>query len=153
MAAPFKAKGAVLSGAQATLHSVGAAEQPARRYDPDEEDGEITEGEDAGPRPQPRWYRIDVTITPRANVGAFRLWEPGELQLVPGPGSEADPDNALSFEEVRVWQHGSFRDDEIGKYEGPQRLELLAGIPEGVDVLRFNYYFEQFGEVRLPASP
>jgi hypothetical protein len=149
--APFKAKGAVLSGAQATVHSIEPTEQPVRRYDPSEEE-ELDEGDEAEPRAQPRWYRMDVTITPTSKATPFQLWEPGELQLVPGPGSEADPDNTLSFEEVRIWQHGTFQDDEAGKYEGSQRLELLIGIPEGADVFRFGYYFEKFGEVRLPKA-
>ena len=153
--APFKAKGAVLSGAQATVHSITPAEQPARRYDPDEDALESGDDEDdeADPEAPSRWYRIDVTITPTGKSSTpFQLWEPGELQLVPVSIGDGDEDNELSFEEVRIWQHGSFQDDDGRKYDGSQRLELLIGIPEGVDVLRFHYYFEQFGEVRLPLS-
>lgn len=162
--APFKAKGAVLSGAQATVHAVTPAEQPARRYDPSADDaqaaaalhrGDGTDDEDEGEPLVPlRWFRIDVTITPTAKTTAFQMWEPGELLLArPGSDPQDEEEEAgATIEEVRVWQDGAFRDDDGMKYAGSQRLELLAGIPEGVERLCFRYYFEDFGEVRVPGS-
>ena len=72
---PFKAKGAVLRGATARVHSVEHAPEPRR-------DG-AEDGEPAEPR---EWYYVDVTVTPGPSTGAFRHWEQGEL-LFARPGA------------------------------------------------------------------
>ena len=45
-----------------------------------------------------------------------------------------------------------FREDERGKYCGPQRLRMHVGVEPGHEHLAFRYYFEQFGDVKLPAD-
>lgn len=156
ISAPFKAKGAVLTSALVNVHSVTAADQPARRYDPSEDNEDDAAPDEDGEEPAPeaplRWYRIDATITPTAKTGAFQMWEPGELQLAPPSEAEVDPESGYSLEDLRIWQNGSFQEDDGGKYEGEQRIEFLVGVPEGMDRLRFVYYFEQFGEMRLTAA-
>src|SRR6185436_19506049 len=67
---PFRAKGAVLRGAIAEVHSVAPTAQAG--------DGE---GVDRGS------FIVEVTIQPKESGGAFQLWEPGELRLV-GPGAK-----------------------------------------------------------------
>jgi hypothetical protein len=173
---PFKMKGAVLRNAFARVNSVATTNPPVKPAgesedasgDADEDtaekdsidddalkkDEEDEEEEDKVPR---SYYVIDVTITPRQPTGKFTHWEPGELVLT-RTDLEIDPntpdfdDDTCRVEEIKVEQDGAFREDEAGKYEGPQRLQITVGVREGVQKLRFQYYFEQFGEVVLPVS-
>ena len=143
--APFRAKGAVLRGATAQVHSVERIPAPAVGAD-----GEAKL--DAG---EPRaHYRLDMTVTPRPATGAFALWAPGELVLV-GPGARADePEADVTAGEigaVEVEQDGRFEPDVDMKYSGPRRLRLLVSAPADQRRLRFRYYFEVFGDVTLPA--
>lgn len=135
---PFRAKGRVLHGARAEVHSVTAAAAPVR---PD------------GPIPL-SWYTVEATITPAeaAGDGSFKLWEPGELVFVrpdSKPGPPKDDEEDWGSEQLEILQDGGFREDEGDKLAGPQRLRLLVGLPPDVKRARFRYYFEVFGEVNL----
>jgi len=137
---PFRAKGAVLRGAAAEVHSVARAEKV----------GEATEGEGRA------FFLVDVTIQPvQASGGSFQLWEPGELRLVkPGAKPEdTDADGELcDIRRVEIEAEGAFAVDEGMKYGGPQRLRLtLAAAPDAGE-LQFRYYFELFGKVLLPVT-
>src|SRR5262245_60102441 len=137
---PFRAKGAVLRGAAAQVHSVT----------PTTTTGE--DAEDAGRA----FFVVDVTIQPaQSSGGAFELWEPGELQLV-SPGAkpeDTDADGELcNIKQVEIEAEGAFAADEGMKYGGAQRLRLtLAAAPDAGE-LQFRYYFELFGKVSLPAT-
>lgn len=161
--APFMAKSAVLRNAGVRVHSITPAPRPHKPHEFIAGDGH-EEWEDVGDATQLReyencdFYFIDVTITPQSGAGStFQLWEPGELLLVSGdtrsitPGDDDDNDFGL-VDDVMVWQNGDWTIDEIGKYEGPQRVRLHAGVPPNADSARLRYYFEVFGEVRFPAS-
>lgn len=145
--APFKAKGAVLRGASAEIHSVTPAPAPPRREEDDEDSAS-----EAGPLVH---YLIDVTVTPEANDGPFQMWEPGDIRLAL-PTAKADDtdgdDDAGEIHAVRIWQEGAFVDDEGMKFPGPQRLELHVGVAPAIREVRFRYYFELFGTVRFPAG-
>ena len=137
---PFRAKGAVLRGAAAELHSI----TPAAASE---------DAEDAGRA----FFLVDVTIQPAqaSGGGPFALWEPGELQLVSlaAKPEETDADGELcDIKQVEVEAEGAFAADEGMKYGGPQRLRLtLAAVPNAGE-LQFRYYFELFGKVSLPAT-
>lgn len=132
---PFRAKGAVLRGATARVNSIAATG-----------DTEIT-----GTRAR---YQLDVTITPLNPTGNFTCWEPGELSLIKRETKvtvdNADGDDACQIESVEVEQDGQFQADEGMKYGGPQRLKFNIAVAPGTDALKFQYYFEEFGEVVLP---
>ena len=139
---PFRAKGSVLRGATAEIHSLTAAAKPA---DGDDE-------EDASRR----YFLLDVTIKPVARSGkGFQLWEPGELQLVSLDANAEDTDadgDLCDVKRVEIDAEGTFVPDEGMKFDGPQRLRLtLAAAPEARQ-LQFRYYFELFGNVPLPAQ-
>ena len=128
---PFRAKGAVLRGATAEIHSVQQ-----------EANGEF--------------FVVDVTILPvGSGDGAFQLWEPGELQLVSlaAKREETDADGELcDIKQVEVEAGGAFAADEGMKYGGPQRLRLTLAAAPNAGELQFRYYFELFGKVALPAT-
>jgi hypothetical protein len=134
---PFRAKGAVLRGAIAEVHSVA----PSAHADGGE-------GVDRGS------FIVEVTIKPlEPRGGAFQLWEPGELRLV-GPGAKAEDTDAdgdlCEIKRIEIEAEGGFAADEGMKYGGPQRLRLtLAAAPAAAE-LQFRYYFELFGKVSLP---
>ena len=145
--APFKAKGAVLRGAKAEIHSVTPASAPQRREDDDED----STGE-AGSLVH---YLIDVTVAPALSDGPFQHWEPGDIRLVlptARPDDTDGDDDAGTIHAVRIWQDGAFVDDEGIRFPGPQRLELHVGVAPTIPEVRFRYYFELFGTVRFPAA-
>lgn len=138
---PFKAKGAVLRGATAEIHSITPIVRPAAG---DAEDKNDTNR---------RFYLLEVTITPAAHEsGSFQLWEPGELQLV---GQDARPDDAgdddlCTIRQMEIDSEGKFMPDEGMKYGDSRRLRLTIDVDAGVRRLQFRYYFELFGTVSLP---
>ena len=140
MLMPFRAKGAVLKGASAQVDSISRADASGDKSNQ---------------------YVAEVTITPRATEGPFRLWEPGELRLVrpesvPRPHSdEPDPDeedSACAITRVEIAEDGQWKDDEGMKYGGAQRLRLHLTAQHGVHKLKFRYYFEEFGNIKLPQA-
>jgi hypothetical protein len=137
---PFRAKGAVLKKAAAEVHAVEPVAGPA----PGSGDG-------GGPRDR---YTIDVTITPRPALGAFKLWEPGELLLVPAGArvrSLDDIPQGAGVSAVEVFHDGRFGPDEGLKYFGRQRIRLTVGVPRGWGrKAAFLYYLSKFGTVTLP---
>lgn len=133
---PFRAKGAVLRGAIAEVHSVAPVAQA--------DDGE---GVNRGS------FIVEVTIQPKESGGAFQLWEPGELRLV-GPGAKAEDTDAdgelCEIKRVEIEAEGGFAADEGMKYGGPQRLRLTLAAAPAAGELQFRYYFELFGKLSLP---
>lgn len=142
--APFKVKGKTLRGATAVVHSVEPAAPPAASED---EDPEPDAGDGEG-----SWFTIDVTIQPVPNDGPFPVWEPGELVLAPPDARPDDTDEDVGHvHNLEIFQDGQWAADEACKYPGEQRLRLLVKVRPGVTQARFRYYFELFGDVRLPA--
>jgi len=156
---PFKAKGAVLHRAAVTVHALdpaAPAEAAQLGYRPHEGGGEDGTGGDQ-PTEQPvtrSYYRVVVSITPRPKVGGFQHWEPGELRLIlPQTRPMGDKeDDACTIEDVAIEDGGVFLPDEGFKLHGEQKLRMLLGVRPGVGRLVFQYYFEKFGEVLLPAG-
>ena len=142
MLGAFKAKGAALAGADATLHGITRTEPPK----PDADGAE--DREDIDPHPPLRWVHIDLTVhVPEGNSSRtpFRLWDPGELSLVPvdakpGPPPDGEP-SVGEIAGVELHQDGSWVTvDE--KLEGTQRIRLHAGVHAGVEFFKLRYYFE-----------
>jgi hypothetical protein len=143
---PFKMKGAVLHNATVQVHSVVPGQAPTKV------DGDSEKTESDVPR---RYFTLDVTIRPNEACGKFTHWGPGELMLtradfVFNPTDEdSKEDDACKIEEVQYEEDGAFKADEGLKFAGPLRLKMTLAVREGVDKLKFQYYFEQFGEVQL----
>ena len=141
---PFKAKGAVLRGAAATVHSVAPSTALPIDHDRDE------------PTKPCAHYLMEVTIAPQNGSGPFQLWEPSALELarfdaVRRPESdEADDESGCNVEKIQVETEGQWNDDEGMKYGGAQRLQLWVAVQPGVRQLKFRYYLEEFGSVRIP---
>jgi len=101
------------------------------------------------------FFWIDVTITPRSNAGgAFKLWEASELVLLPAStviSRLEDMEGGIPVRLVKMWDGKEWGSDDPGKYEGAQRLRLLVAVkPEVERRMKFQYYFETFGDVQLP---
>ena len=145
---PFKAKGAVLHGARAEVHAVTPTTRPAPR----DEDGD---DEDADTRER-LYDLVEVTLAPAGvDTGTFDLWEPGELRLIGegrnvGEDDDADGDDVADIADVEIHHDGAWQRDEGMKYPGTQRLRLTIGVLPAATALKFQYYFETFGQVRLP---
>ena len=130
---PFRMKGRALRGAKAVVHSV-----------------EVTRVDGRG-----RSVLIEATITPgNGPSGNFTVWELGEVGLVPKGTNAMDPncETRIAIEELDFWEDGKFTKDEGFKLPGEQRLRFRVTIPGDIEDYRFHYYFEHFGEVRIPTS-
>lgn len=163
--APFRAKGAVLKGATATIHGISATEAPTKKAPAEESaagessDQESNEDESpAGKSAEPRLhYLLEVTITPGQTNGPFGHWEPGEIVLVrpesvlrPESDEADDSDDSCEVGGIQYHEDGAWKDDEGMKFAGPQRLKMRLGVQPGARQLKFRYYFEEFGVVQLP---
>jgi hypothetical protein len=141
---PFKAKGAALRGATATVHSVQPCERPPARGDEDAADEEA--------RKDWKWYRAEVTVTQVQAQGPFRMWEPGSLEIC-APGYDPAKDGSEKHAEVKlteIEQEGKFGPDEGMKFMGPHKLRITFRVRPATNPLVFHYYFHKFGQVRLP---
>lgn len=174
--APFKMKGQVLHEASAKVNGIKPTEMPdpsakpekSEDDDEDEEDDDEDEEDEDDKEEMERqlkdfksrtWFNLDVTITPRPATGEFTHWEPGELLLVPidkdtsniaDDDDDADDEGVCIIHDEKIWSDGSFVEDEDCKYGGEQRLQLTIGVKPGAGKLKFQYYFEGFGEVEIP---
>jgi hypothetical protein len=149
LAIPFRAKGAVLRGATATVHSLEPAPAPGPGGEADGEDFEDDPGTPG------RWLSLLATVEPREDgSGPFRLWEPAALRLADPDSDPMEGDGEEDGADVRrveVEVDGTFRPDEGLKYGGTLRVRLLLRVPPGERRLAFRYYLETFGSVRIPA--
>ncbi len=151
--APLRLKSAVLRGADLLVNAVEPTAAPVHEQD-DADDDEA----DVTPAAPLAWYWLDLTITPHLACGAkFTHWEPGDLSLAhpdAKPPSMKDkdegPEDVGEVHEVQVWADGGFGPDEVGKYDGEQRVRLLACVQPEATVAKLRYYFEFVGEVSFP---
>lgn len=178
---PFRAKGAVLKNATATVHSVKSVPAPPAADSVNDDDEDSIE---SGKRRD--YFLIEVTISPAVpdNPGPFQHWEVGELSLL-HPEYDQMNDAPKEFANVAVVQStevqvqenfpldnddedddegsrkvdrdvrrkvGDFVTDDGYKLPGQQRLRLLVGVNPCIRKLAFGYYFEKFGVVDLPSG-
>jgi hypothetical protein len=167
----FRTKSQVLRNATVDVHSVKPADSPrelveAAEKDPAECD---PEDEDCGHDPaaakaelrRNRWYVIDVSIHPDpASAGPMKHWDLDDLQLVPSDVDVSEKEWSAMEEteefapsQVELYVDGEFLSPDGPKVRGPQRVRLTVAIPKTVDEVKFRYYFEAFGLVKLPAPP
>ncbi len=140
MLGAFRAKGAALAGADATLHAITHATPPKPGADDSQDDEMETSG-------TLRWVHIDLTVhVPENNSSKtpFRLWDAGELSIVPvdaKAGPPEDEDSLGTIAGVELFRDGSWVTlDE--KLEGSQRIRLHAGMKPDVQYFKLRYYFE-----------
>jgi hypothetical protein len=160
------AQSRVLRGATVDVHAVRPTAPPRELLeaadDPDAD--EYDRAEAAADLQNLRWYEIELTVFPDpAAAGPVKYWDLYQLQLVPGNapppgpmgayGDDEDDPREVTVHGVQKVEDGEAVDVEDGNVTGPQRLRLTAGVPRGVKGLKFQYQFEQFGEVRLPSGP
>jgi hypothetical protein len=154
---PFRAKGAVLRGATADVHSLTPIARPAAKTAAAAAAGEAEDGGDDGGTEEDadrRFYVLEVTVKPVVHEGgAFQLWEPGELLLVSQDAKAEDTDDdgeLCNIKQIEIESEGQFAKDEGMKYGGLQRLRLTLAVAPDARQLQFRYNFELFGKVSLP---
>lgn len=153
-AAMFQTKSRVLRNAGVDIHSVRPAEPPVTVLSYRENDS------DEGPTPvEPavNLYAFDVSIFPdRREAGPMTHWDVDDLRLVPadavvGPElKDQEPGDEYGLDELKVVVDGVSVTPDESKLLGPQRLRFRAGVRKGVREVKFRYYFEAFGTIRLP---
>jgi hypothetical protein len=150
---PFRAKGQALAGATIQVHSLKPAPFPSAK----DSEQSYWDAEDLARYQGMDWYFLDVSIAPPLNRSeGFRLWEPGELLLIPASVRGTSLEN-LECDEVAIHDYrvfdGAFKADVQGKYDGAKRLLIHLGAKPEVKRVVFRYYLERFGEVDLHQPP
>lgn len=141
----FDCKSRVLRGATSTVNSVSTAPQP--------------EGAAAdGIPPETRFYFVDVTINAPTPDGTtpFASWDPHELMVVPFdlPPVKFDATDAEPEKEHNCQVHNvtylRANGEPAAEDEPSDRLRLHIGVPKETRRLKFQYYFEMFGDLKMP---
>ena len=160
----FTKKSATLRGATVEVHAVRPAAMPEAVRD---ELRQVIDANDADGEPEAtpdyanyQWCEVEATVFPQAgDTATFAAWDVESLVLVPidatkleflnGDDSETPQFDLLN---VRVVADGAASEPVGGGFAGPQRLRFTVGVPRGTRLLKFQYFFEQFGRVELPST-
>ena len=165
----FTKKSATLRGATVEVHAVRPATLPEevrdemrQVIDADDSDDSDDEAREALPDyVSYQWCEVEATVFPQAgDTATFAAWDVESLVLVPidatkleflnGDDSETPQFDLLN---VRVVADGAMSEPVGGGgFAGPQRLRFTVGVPRGTRLLKFQYFFEQFGRVELPST-
>ncbi len=165
----FESKSAVLRGAGIQVHSVHPCDPPANLIEASnqlpaapEDEGEAEVARELHEELHNRnWFQIEATIFPvPGQKTAMTHWDIDDLRIVPidaRPFSWKDEDdgndeNEFSLHDLQIVSEGVATMPEDSKFEGPQRLQFRVGVPKNVREVKFQYYFEQFGKIPLPAG-
>ena len=152
----FDAKSKVLRDAAVTVHDVKSAPKVEAELIDDEE-------QVASSPPETKFYFLDVTIAPKQcedGCTPFQCWDCTELEVV----SFDAPDRSMDDDEIEcdvteschvhnvelLESSDSMELDDAGKEQGPQKLRLHVEVPKHLTRLKFQYYFESFGDIRVP---
>ncbi len=160
----FTQKSATLRGATVEVHAVRPAAMPEAVRD---ELRQVIDADDADAEREPtpdyagyQWCEVEATVFPQAGDNAtFAAWDVESLVLVPigAPkleflGSDDSETPQFDLLNVRVVADGVAKEPQAAGFAGPQRLRFTVGVPRGTRLLKFQYFFEQFGRVELPST-
>ena len=166
----IETKSRVLRGATIDVHSVKPIAPPQSELDavtdsdPEDDRTPAEVAEDIALIKNQNWYEIELTLFPEANVsGPMEHWDIYDLRLVPRNAKAINPfsmsndgdaaeEEEVFFSEIQVIDNGVPRDPEDGKFVGSRRLHFTAGFPRSETEVKFRYYLEQFGLIRLPKA-
>ena len=167
----FSVKSRVLRNATVEVHTVRPTDVPAKFVeelnelaipDPDDDDeiGEDRRDTERAVRDY-SWYEIEATIFPDpCEAGPMKHWDVDDLKLVPAnakpeePFGEGEDEDRPEFElhDLQLVADGVAEAVDNSKLHGPHRLRFTSGFPRTVREVKFQYYFEQFGHVRLESA-
>jgi hypothetical protein len=144
----FRTKSRVLKNATVDVHTVRPVSSP--------EDADYSE-DDGEPQPERNWYAFDVTVFPDSKSHSpMQFWDADDLLLVPADAEVTEAMESLGSSEeyglhdLRLVRDGDVSPPDENKFHGPQRLRFVAGISKPIREVKFRYYFEAFGRIRLP---
>ncbi len=161
----FDGKSSVLRNSTADIHTVKPTEIPtsvrewaAKVNDRgNEEDFDDDDRADAEALLYDcQWVEIEATIFPDASQAKeMQLWDVDDLRLVPFDAPKSsfgnqDDDAEFELHDLVVMRDGEAVQSDDSKFQGPQRVRFKVGVPRDVRELKFKYYFEQFGHIKLP---
>lgn len=163
----FDRKSRVLRGAAVEVHSVTPTAAPARARrviegttasdgqeildapKPDETEAEPDDADDT----DRKFFVVEATITPRDSQGPFHHWDLSEVEAVRHDLKvtlNSQDDGACVVREATVLGGEVEAEGGDTKYAGSRRVRMTLGVRPGVSRLKLKYYFETFGDIRLP---
>lgn len=166
----FDTKSRVLRGASVQVHAVRPSTPPAEVLqagnalppgEDDEEEARAAVDAAVAAARNLHWFEVEATIFPATpRPSPMTHWDIDDLRLVPlgakpiawTDNTADDDENEFGLHEILIVADGRAVSPADSKFEGPQRLRFRVGVPPGLRAAKFQYYFEQFGEVRFPAG-
>src|SRR6185369_11909738 len=158
----FQTKSRVLRGAGVHVHRVEATVKPDEREPPAtllpeaSPDGEA-EPDDQQEPDHDNYVLVDFTLSPRPGQSRMQHYEPSELMLVPfdykvkideDPTSSTDAANCY---QIRLIDESGGETEDFSKITGPAHLRAVFACPPTLrGRVKFQYYFETFGDLLLP---
>jgi len=158
-------KSAPLRGATVEVHAVRPAAMPEEVRDEVRQVIDADDLDDEAREALPdyanyQWCEVEATVFPQAgDTPTFAQWNVEGLVLVPIDAPKLDflgSDDAdapqFDLRGVRLVADGTATEPDGEGLAGPQRLRFTVGVPRGTRLLKFQYFFEQFGRVELPST-
>lgn len=152
----IRTKSQVLRGASADIHSVRPIAEPPEMTDDEVEPDEDMIDSERVQIPM-NWYEVDVSIYPPTNPnGPMTHWNVDDLILIPFDVDVSEDMESLQSSEqfgmvnLMTVENGEARDLDDGQVTGPLRFRFDIAIPRGIREVKFRYFFESFGRIRLP---
>lgn len=172
----FTTKSRVLHGAGVHVHRVEAVEKPGEDDEPisplieqaaespveahdDDNDEEATDDaeDESADRADYRYVLVEFTLTPRPGQSKMTHYEPSEIMLIPFDQKVAMDQNRLAdgigaaVESIAVIDESGNETPEFDKLTGKSRLRAVFACPPLLTGrVKFQYYFETFGDLLLP---
>lgn len=162
----IRKKSSVLRDAGVHVHRVERTTAPenAKRIEHHQEvESDSGEATLIGATPADEFYvLVEFTLTPRQAQSKTAFYDPSELRLVPldkvvqfSAGASQQPDDSDAATLVSISPLTETGDERIGMSEisGRARFKAVFAIPPTMTGrVKFQYYFETFGDFLLPAT-
>lgn len=163
----FDKKSRVLRGAAVEVHSVTPTAAPAKvrrviegstAADGQEildapQDARVSDESDNANDADRRFFVVEATITPKDSQGPFHHWDLSEVEAVRHALKvtfNSQDDGSCVVREAIALVGDAREEGDDTKYAGARRVRMVLGVKPGVNRLKFKYYFETFGDIRLP---
>ena len=156
-------KSRALRGAQVRVHRVEPTEKPASLTQYESAEEEDDEGDKEAQAPEEpeepddsHYVLVDFTITPQASPGAMQYYDTTELMLVPydaevGLTEHSTLGDSASVAEQWLIDESGKATTDFDKLTGPARLRTVFACPPTLHGrVKFQYYFEAFGDLMIP---
>jgi hypothetical protein len=162
----FQTKSRVLKDAGVHVHRVEATTKPVREAAsaaalPDADDADDDEEAESPAPAEPdnnRYVLVEFTLTPQPNQSKMAYYDPSELMLIPFDAKvkmDEDPTSSggaeANVDTLHLIDDAGGETTDFDKLTGRSHLRAVFACPPTLrGRVKFQYYFETFGDLLLP---